>query len=408
MALGTPWYTSDDLIDAVKRKMSLPISQVTFSTEDILMFANEEMMISQVPAIMQYHEEFFVTYEDIALEPNKSRYPIPDRAIGRKLRDLFYVDSNENLYEMTRIGAGDKAFFQSQIGGSTNIHKFYVEGDDIVLSPQVSSTPTGSLRFYYFQRPNQLVPNDQAAIISTFCRSLTVDNSNLNPGDTFTIGSDVFTAVVSSPASDEFAIGITSIQSATNLVNALSSAGYTASNGSPSTAVITLSYNTLSTELSSSSSGIVVGSSQGITFSSIPSIFVAGVEIDWLQTKPGHRIRKTNVILPAAATATTIFFDTDEFDTNLVTGDYMCLVNQCIIPMIPTELHNGLAERVCARITEAQGDQAGLAAANLKLQDIARREGNLIENRTEGAPLKISQRKGMLSFARLGPRRRVF
>ena len=36
-----PYYTSNTLIEAVKRKMAMPISQVTFSDADILAFADE-------------------------------------------------------------------------------------------------------------------------------------------------------------------------------------------------------------------------------------------------------------------------------------------------------------------------------------------------------------------------------
>jgi len=79
--MAKPWLTSDDLIAAVKRKIALPISQITFTESDILDFANEEMAISQVPSVMSFHEEYFVTEITADLEANKSRYPIPDRAI---------------------------------------------------------------------------------------------------------------------------------------------------------------------------------------------------------------------------------------------------------------------------------------------------------------------------------------
>ncbi len=107
----TPWYTSDKLIEAVKRKIAFPINQNTFTEDDILAFANEEMFIAQVPAVMQYHEEYFVYRVQVPLVTNISRYSIPDRAIGMKLRDLFWSDASGNYFEMTRISSGDKAFF---------------------------------------------------------------------------------------------------------------------------------------------------------------------------------------------------------------------------------------------------------------------------------------------------------
>ena len=76
-----PYYTSRSLIDAVKRKIMFPINQATFTDDDVLSFCNEEMMISQVPAVMQYHEEYFVTYQNVPLQNNMSRYAVPKRAI---------------------------------------------------------------------------------------------------------------------------------------------------------------------------------------------------------------------------------------------------------------------------------------------------------------------------------------
>lgn len=51
-----PYYTSNTLIESVKRRMAFPIAQVTFSNEDILALANEELFLAQVPSIMQFHE----------------------------------------------------------------------------------------------------------------------------------------------------------------------------------------------------------------------------------------------------------------------------------------------------------------------------------------------------------------
>src|SRR5271166_1732603 len=124
-----PWYTSNDIIESVKRKIAFPVSQNTFTNLDILAFANEEMFISQVPTILQFHEEYFVNYVVTPLLTNLSVYPIPNRATGMKLRDLFWMDQNGNLFEMTRIEEHDKAFFQMNPGANQAIHKFYVEGN---------------------------------------------------------------------------------------------------------------------------------------------------------------------------------------------------------------------------------------------------------------------------------------
>ena len=77
--MAKPWMTSSDLVASVKRDISFPTSQVTFTDDDILEFANEEMLLAQVPSVMQFHEEYFVFEVDVTLEANKSKYALTDR-----------------------------------------------------------------------------------------------------------------------------------------------------------------------------------------------------------------------------------------------------------------------------------------------------------------------------------------
>jgi hypothetical protein len=182
--MGTPYLTSDDLIASVQRKIAVPLSQVTFTNDDILAFANEEMMISQVPSVLLYHEEFFVHQITVPLITGVSRYTIPDRAIGMRLRDVKWMDNAGNMFDMTRVAPEDKAFFQLNIGANQAIHKFYVEGNDLVLTPSVVSFPTGNLILSFFLRPNQLVRNAKSATVVGINQTVTITSSLLTQGDT--------------------------------------------------------------------------------------------------------------------------------------------------------------------------------------------------------------------------------
>lgn len=193
--MAKPYLTSNELIEVVKRKIMLPLDQNTFSPNDILQFINEEMMISQVPAVMEYHQEYFVYFQKFKLQSNQSRYPIPNRAIGMKLRDLLWSDQNNNLFEMSRINADDKAFWQASTSMNGTTSTFYIEGNDIVLCPAVTYSPSAYLNYYYFLRPNQLVANERAATVQCFESKITLDNDFLDPLDTVTIGEIPFTAV---------------------------------------------------------------------------------------------------------------------------------------------------------------------------------------------------------------------
>ena len=299
--MATPWMTSDQLIAAVKRKISFPSEQSTFTDQEILDFANEEMMSTQVPSILQYHEDYFVFFEDVTLEENKLKYMIPNRAIGMKLQDVGYVDSQGTVHEMIRVDSGDKSYYnRTNTNVDRNYAAYYTEGNRIVLVNTNITNPTGSLRFFYYLRPNQLVPNSRALIISDFQESITIDNSSLVSGDSLTIGSTSFIA------GTDFTIGATSILTASNLVTAINAASLsnvTASESSPTSATFTVDYEDRDLTFSSSNtSAIVLSSSFGIKFTTdVSSIYSSGLKVDFLQTEPGHRTYAINVIIPSSS-----------------------------------------------------------------------------------------------------------
>lgn len=166
------WLDSTDLIASVVRRAHIPESQVTFTDDDILAFANEEMKIGLVPSVMQLHEEFFNKPYEISLSPNQSAYPIPGRPIGQKIRNIFYKDSSGNLKEMARILPENLVFYQLR----TTINypnTFYLSNNNIVLVPEISEGPVGTLVVTVFERPSELVTSDQVA---------TVENIDLTTG----------------------------------------------------------------------------------------------------------------------------------------------------------------------------------------------------------------------------------
>lgn len=170
-----PYLTASGLIELVKKKAAIPIaSSATFSNQDLLDFANEEMQMGIVPSVLQLHEEFFLDYTSVPLEANQRHYQIPYRAIGAKLRDLVHRDIGGNFYEMSRISPDEKVFYQYAEGNWESSRAFYIENDSVVLVPGPGNSPNGSLDMGYYVRPNQLVMDNQAAIIT----AMTVNGSD--------------------------------------------------------------------------------------------------------------------------------------------------------------------------------------------------------------------------------------
>lgn len=424
--MANPYLTSDDLVATVQRKISMPLTQNTFSYDDILAFCNDEMFTAQVPTIMTYHEEYFVFRDAVAIVPGQERYAIPTRAIGMKLRDVKWQDSNGNLFDMSRVNPEDKAFYQVNIGTSQTISKYYIEGNDLVLLPALTLTNSVTMFFYYFLRPNQLVANSRAAIMTSFANQIITLNSSIAPMDTVTIGTTVFTAVAASPTGTQFLIGVDDIQTATNLVNTINMSGVAqASNNIPASATITLLFPTLAASqlvTTSNTTGFIIPiDKQLIQFNQVPStyqnpntfvitpLFVNGTTIDFLQTNPGHRTYSFDVTIPPAGIAGNIIaFNLEDVPTNMIIGDYICVSNECIIPQIPPDLHNELAQRAASMILSALGDQAGLQASMAKVQEMEKKQITLLDARVEGSPLKIAPKKSLLRYQSASGRRRRY
>jgi hypothetical protein len=158
------YLTSTTLIESIKRRGMIPTSQVTFQDVDLLDLCNEEMQIGLVPSLLKYHEEFLVYTKETDIVADTSSYLVPERALGSKLRDLFYKDEQGNLKEMTRASIEDQAYYQTY-GGNT-FHKFYFKNGSVVLMPAVNSNPTGSLVFEYFRRPAMLTTSSRIGVIT--------------------------------------------------------------------------------------------------------------------------------------------------------------------------------------------------------------------------------------------------
>lgn len=170
--------TTNALLKSIKRRAMIPDNQNTFTDQDFIDLMNEEMMIGIVPSILQMKEEYFMFKEVVPLVSDKSNYPIPERALAGKLRELCFRDTptglNANEYEMTQIAVDDRYTGLSNGTGSadfTGFRRFYLMGNDVILHPSVGPSAYGALTFYYYIRPNSLVKDSSVATIVSIDRA---------------------------------------------------------------------------------------------------------------------------------------------------------------------------------------------------------------------------------------------
>ena len=161
------FYFTEDLITAAQASALFPTSQNTFGTSVLIGFANEELLGKLVPKIHSVREDFFGTTANIPLRSGVSRYPIPERALGNALKDVFYVPNITQplvRYILSKVHVHD---LQSFRGSTGTPGAFYMEGDMLVLTtPPQTVTGVEYLKVAFYQRPSQLVSTSACAKIT--------------------------------------------------------------------------------------------------------------------------------------------------------------------------------------------------------------------------------------------------
>ncbi len=168
MALG--FMTSEELLASIKLRAAIPISTITFTDEDLLSFAQEEIELKLLPSILAVKEEFYVTLATIPLVDGQSDYEIPYRAIGNKVRSIFYEQSPGTMLSLANVPLEmlnnyTINTFPYQFAG------FVLENDHLKLVPRIGSGARGNLLLRYYLRPNNVVKMSRGARITSIDRT---------------------------------------------------------------------------------------------------------------------------------------------------------------------------------------------------------------------------------------------
>jgi hypothetical protein len=155
-------FLTEDLVESVKSRSFVPISQSTFTDTNIIQILNEELKLSLVSDILSAREDFFLTTKETSIVSGKDHYLIPKLCVGNNLKALFVKSSDGRRKMLTRTDVDRSDQFAGQTGEP---EKFYFEGDEVVLLPKPSLS-VDSLLFSYFRKPNQLVATSSCAKIT--------------------------------------------------------------------------------------------------------------------------------------------------------------------------------------------------------------------------------------------------
>lgn len=184
--MAVSYFTSNTLIESIKNRALIPSTQQTFTSADLLRFANEEMLIGIVPLVERFHEEFFIFEEATPLISNQRSYEIPYRATGNKLRSLYLLDAQQNRFPMTRVSADNLEYYQGN-GYGQSIYGFYIANNTVNLLNVSSQDSNSKLLYSYYMRPNKLVDETRVVKVASVAPST---GTNFSTPGGFTVGTN--------------------------------------------------------------------------------------------------------------------------------------------------------------------------------------------------------------------------
>jgi hypothetical protein len=423
------FYTSEELINSVQRRINIPLNQNTFTDADILNFADEELGLSIVPSILSLHENHLL-YELITpLVPGQREYEIPYRAVGNKLYDIMFKDLNGNYLPMSQTTWSDEPNYNGAY--TTNlIYAYYVRNNRVGLLPTFNGISTGSLRFMYYIRPSSLVPSANVCVISnintatgvitfqnvpiTFSTATLVDFYKVKSPHTI-LGIDVQPISVSSISNTmQFNVGYVQSVIVSGYVSDAADGGYflisdtgnvdqyyvwfdkTGTTPAPSDNFDTIGKIGLRVNLVGLSTPNDITTAIAAVLPSPNFSVTVSDQVIIITTGVGGSTTMGSVPMGDSSFNITVTVLPSDIPYFLAVGDHVALAEQCCIPQIPDDLHVYLAQKVAERILEAQGDLAGLQAAQAKSKEMEFRAGTIIDNRVDESPPKLVNRYGIL------------
>lgn len=178
--MAKPQYNTEQLIENIKRRCSVPTSQLTYTEEDFVLLANDELQGEVVPLIMSTRDEYFVDYVDV-LSPADGIIPIPSEAVGAKLRSICYVQQTQplTLINLPLLNLDVVAGVGANFVNGLTFTGFYLQGNDICLYPNNSVPQNTQIRIYYYKRSLVLAaPNSYGQItsINTLTKTVVLDS----------------------------------------------------------------------------------------------------------------------------------------------------------------------------------------------------------------------------------------
>lgn len=156
-------YCTDSLIHSAKMRGRIPDS--SFTPEELLQIATEELETYLFPLIVSVQEDYYLRNQTFTLTADSGattipvvEYRIPPRALGNALKDVLFVDTQGRPVDVPRIAVTDLE--QSAWG-------VIIEGQSITYLNRQNRSDITSMIMKFVLTPSPLCQVAQAATVAS-------------------------------------------------------------------------------------------------------------------------------------------------------------------------------------------------------------------------------------------------
>lgn len=148
-------YLGSDLVTAIRNIGMVPSTGSEGTQDaDLLRWASEGIRSYIFPSVIELLEEYGIFRTRTTIVSGTQRYRLPHRAAWQMLRDLWLFDgtNRREIYKLPEEGLGGAG-----TSGSGQPTHYLIEGNLVVLIPDLSGSYTGSLEMVFYVRPGDLI-----------------------------------------------------------------------------------------------------------------------------------------------------------------------------------------------------------------------------------------------------------
>ncbi len=151
-----------EIIDRVRRLITLPPDDTLFNSADFLAFINECMIEKIYPRVMKIRDDYFLVRDVFPLQNSSAQdlyptgvMPIPARAWGNTLREIKYIDNSGNYYKVNPYYLENLDLYQTRnLALSSQYQKGFIPFNSGIKLIPPPLQDTGSIEMHYIITPS--------------------------------------------------------------------------------------------------------------------------------------------------------------------------------------------------------------------------------------------------------------